>query len=192
MANDATKVAVGGPKVTGAAFTAVAGTTLPTTEVASLNAAFKLAGYLSEAGLVQHIGTDVTDVTAWGGSIVRRVQSTHDVTYDLEMLETNEVSQGVYYGTDNVTQTDATVSAGEKLAIEIVADTLPNARWVFEFKDGTRVGRLVLPDAQVTERGDVEYVSTDAIKYPVTLTAYPDATGVKAYLYWDDGVFAPA
>jgi hypothetical protein len=192
MANDSTKVAVGAPKVTGAAFTAVSGTTLPTTEVAALHANFKLVGYLSEAGLVQHIGTDSTDVTAWGGDIVRRVQTTHDVTYDLEMIETNEVTQGVYYGTANVVQTDGDVDDGERLAIQIKSTVLPRARWVFEFLDGDRVGRLVLPDAQVTGRGDVTYVHSDAVRYPVTLTAYPDSSGVKGYLYWDDGVLVPA
>jgi hypothetical protein len=190
MANDITKVAVGGPKVAGAVYNAVAGTALPTTEVASLNAAFKLVGFLSESGLVQHIGTETTDVTAWGGDIVRRVQSTHDVTFDFEMLETNEWTQGLFYGTANVTKTAAGVSAGEKFAINFVSDQLPRSEWVFEFKDSTRTGRLVLPAAQITERGDVTYVHSDAIKYPVTLTAYPNASGIKAYLYWDDGVFA--
>jgi hypothetical protein len=63
---------------------------------------------------------------------------------------------------------------------------------VFEILDGLRTGRVVLPDAQVTARGDVSYVDTDAVSYPVTLTAYPDANGVKAYIYWDDGVKAAA
>jgi hypothetical protein len=30
-------------------------------------------------------------------------------------------------------------------------------------------------------------VNGDAIMYPVTITAYPDASGVKAYLYYDNG-----
>lgn len=191
MANDVTKVAVAGPKVAGAVYNAVSGTALPTTEVASLNAAFKLSGYIADSGLVQHIGADSTDVMAWGGDLVRRVQSSHDVTYDLELLETNEVSQGVYYGTANVAKTAAGVSAGEKLVIQIKATVLPRGPWVFEFVDGTRTGRLVLPVAQVTNRGDVTYVHSDAVRYPITLTAYPDASGVKGYLYWDDGVFAP-
>lgn len=192
MANDVTKVAVGKPKATGGAYTAPAGTALPTTEVAALNAAFKLTGYVSDAGVVQHMGNQTTEIIAWGGDTVRKIQTSQDVTYNLTMIETNSTSQKVFYGTSNVTVTAATVSAGEKLAIKITADELVQGPWVFELKDGLRTGRIVLPLAQVTSRGDVSYVDNSTVSYPVTLTAYPDGTGGKAYIYWDDGVFAPA
>lgn len=199
MANDVTKVAVGTPKATGGAYVAPLGTALPTTESASLDTAFTttaanggLVGLIGSEGVVQTIGTSVTTISDWSGSPVRKVQSEHDVTYALTMLETNRVSQGVYYGPDNVSFTAATVSAGQKLAIKVAADVLPAASWIFELKDGLRTGRVVLPNAQVTDRGAVSFVNNDAVKYPITLTAYPDATGGKGYIYWDDGVVAPA
>ncbi len=192
MPNDSTKVAVGKPKATGGAFTAVAGTALPTTEAVALNAAFKLAGYISQEGLTQRIGVGTEEIVAWGGDTVRKLQTTQDVIFALTMLETNDVSQGVYYGTENVTVTARTLTAGEKLAIKINSNELPRQPWVFELKDGLRTGRIVLPVAQVTDRGEVTYVGDDAVAYPVELTAYPDANGVKAFIYWDDGVFATA
>jgi hypothetical protein len=36
------------------------------------------------------------------------------------------------------------------------------------------------------------FVHTDAVKYEVTVTCYPDAEGNKAYLYTDDGQLAAA
>lgn len=192
MPNDVTKVAVGKPKATGGAYVAPVGTALPTTEASALNAAFKLTGYVSDAGLVEHIGNNTSDIVAWGGDTVRKLQTSQDVTYDLTMIETNATSQGVFYGASNVTTTAATVSAGEKLAVKLTAAELPISEWVFELKDGARTGRKVLPLAQVSSRGDVSYVDNSAVAYPITLTAYPDSTGVKAYTYWDDGVFAAA
>lgn len=191
MANDVTKVAVGKPKATGGAFTAVAGTPLPTTEASALNAAFKLTGYVSDAGLVQHVGTNTTDIVAWGGDTVRKIQTSHDLTYDLTLIETNEITQKEFYGPTSVTRTAPTSTAGEKLAVTVSATELPTKPWVFELKDGNRTGRIVLPLAQVSSRGDVSYVDNSAISYPLTLTAYPDGSGFKAYIYWDDGVFAP-
>lgn len=192
MANDVTKVAVGKPKATGGAFTGPAGTALPTTEATALNAALHLLGYISDAGVTQHIANSTTDIVAWGGDTVRKIVTTEDVTFDFTMIETNAESQRAYYGSDNVTVTAATVSAGEKLAIEVRSGVLPIQPWVFELKDGARTGRIVVPLAQVSSRGDIAYVDNSAISYPTTLAAYPDGDGVKAYIYWDDGVFASA
>src|SRR6185369_7506919 len=81
----------------------------------------------------------------------------------------------------------ASPTAGNTLAIKVTSQELAHYVWDFEILDGIRKGRVVLPDGQVTERGEVSYVDEDAVSYPVTVSAYPDATGVKAYIYWDDG-----
>jgi hypothetical protein len=52
--------------------------------------------------------------------------------------------------------------------------------------DGDVDIRIVIPDGQVTERGDVTYANGEAIGYDVTVTAYPDDSGVKAYIYRDE------
>jgi hypothetical protein len=50
-------------------------------------------------------------------------------------------------------------------------------------EDGSDLIRIVVPDGQVVERGDVVYKNDTPIGYQVTVTAYPDASGVKAYIY---------
>jgi hypothetical protein len=188
---NAKNVAIGKPLATGGALTAPLGTALPTSEAAAPNAAFTAVGYISDAGVTESTSTDSSSIVAWGGDVARKVQTSHDVTYAFEMIEVNGVSTGVYYGDANVTITAGTPSAGTKLAIKITAAELLHKEWVLEISDGLRRGRIVLPDAQVTDRGDVTYLNDDAVKYPVTVTAYPDATGTKAYIYWNDGVFVP-
>lgn len=175
----AADVRVGTPLVTGGVWSAVKGTALPATANVALNAAFAGLGYIDESGVVQSISADTKDIVAWGGDTVRVIQTSHGVTFKLTMIETNVAATKEYYGQANVTDT-----AGA-LAITVNSSVLTNREYVLEVKDGTRKGRVVIPDGQVTERGDVTYVHSDAIKYEVTITAYPDASGNKAYIYWD-------
>ncbi len=175
MANDATNVIIGKPLASGGLLTAVAGTPLPTSATAPLNGAFEATGYVSEDGVVQTIDTDTTDIKAWGGDVVRTVETAHDVTYKFTMIEHNGVTLGAYYGDDNYTPG----------AIEIRAGELPRKPWVIEIKDGDARGRIVVPIGQIVERGDVNYTDEDAAGFEVTLKAFPDSTGVKAYIYWD-------
>lgn len=173
MATTAANVRVG---VTGGAFHAPLATTIPTNATSALNAAFKEVGYISEDGITQAIAADVSDIKAWqNGDVVRKVQTSHDLTFQFSMIETNAESLKIYYGDPN-----ATISA-----VQITGDQTVREAWVLEVTDGDNDIRVVLPDAQVTERGDVTYKNDEAIAYDVTITAYPDSNGVKAYLYMD-------
>jgi hypothetical protein len=158
--------------VTGGAYFADPGTALPTSATASLNAGFEELGYISEEGITQTIDESITNIKAWqNGDIVRKVQDEHDVTYALSLLETNDQTLEVYYGN----YTNGTV--------EVRADNETRGEWVFHVVDGGDLIRIVLPDGQVTDRGDIQYVNGNAVMYPIVVTAYPDASGVKAYLY---------
>jgi len=59
MSNSAANVSAGKPKVTGAIFSAPAGSTLPTTAAADLDNAFVSLGYVSEDGV-----THTKDITS--------------------------------------------------------------------------------------------------------------------------------
>lgn len=187
MPNNSQNVAVGAPKATGGAYSAVLGTVVPTSESTALLPAYESCGYVGEGGVTTSIGTGTADVIAWGGDKVRKIQTDHELSVALSMIETTAITAGIYYHEDNVTETAATSSDGTKLAIKINAKELPRKVWVFELADGERAGRLVLPEAQVTDRGDVPFTQGVPVEYPLTLTAYPDADGNKGYVYWDDG-----
>ena len=173
MATTAANVRVG---VTGGAFHAPAATALPTNSTTALAAGYLEVGYISEDGITQSISSDVTDIKAWqNGDVVRKVQTSHDLTYQFTMIETSAESLKVYYA-----DADASLTA-----VEVTGGQSPREVWVLEVADGVNDIRIVLPDAQVTERGDVSYKNDEAIAYPVTITAYPDSSGVKAYIYMD-------
>jgi hypothetical protein len=44
--------------------------------------------------------------------------------------------------------------------------------------------RIVIPNAQVTESGDVTFANGAAVAWPLTVTAFPDGNGNKAYIYF--------
>jgi len=175
MANDSGNVVVGKPAATGGAYVGDIGTTLPTSATSTLDAGFLATGYVGEDGVVVSIATDTTDIKAWGGDIVRRIQSSHVVTLKLTLIETNDVSAEVYFGDDNVTGGTLKLNATE----------LPRREWVLEILDDTRTLRVVVPEGQVTERGDITFGDTSAVGYEVTITCYPDDNGDKVIIYTD-------
>lgn len=177
MANVAGNVLVGKPAATGGVYYADTGTTVPTDATSSLAGGFTSTGYISEDGVVQSIGADTTQIKAWGGDIVRTVQTSHDVTYQFTMIETTDASLAAYYGEDNVSPGAFVIKSGD----------LPHKVWDLEIADGDASVRLVIPNGQITERGDITYKDDTSIAYPVTLTAYPDSSGNKVYGY-SDGV----
>ena len=171
MATTAGNVRVG---VTGGVYGAPAGTTLPTTVDGALDGGFVELGYISEDGITQAIASDITDIQAWqNGDVVRKVQTSHDLTYAMAFLETSEAVLEAYYGN---------FAAGE---VEIKGEQGVRQCWVLQVIDGNTAIRIVIPDGQVTERGDIAYVNGEAVQYPVTITCYPDSLGVKAYMYTD-------
>lgn len=160
--------------VTGGVFGAPLGTALETDALSALDAAFDDLGYISDDGITQAIGTDQTEIKAWqNGDVVRKIQTSHDLTYQFAMLEESDATLIAYYGNsaDGV--------------VEVRGEQGVRQSWVIEVEDGDNVLRIVIPDGQVTEREDVVFLNEEAISYGVTITCYPDADGVKAYQYRD-------
>jgi hypothetical protein len=162
--------------VTGGIYRATLGTTLPTNATSSLSGSFTELGYVSEEGVTQSIGRDVNDIAAWqNGDVVRVVQTSHTVTFSCSLIETKGSTLSTFYGNHN---------AG---ATEIRGDIFDHYTWVLQAVDGDVNIRLAIPDGQVTETGDVTWTNGELVAYPITITAFPDDTGVKAYKYISAG-----
>lgn len=177
---DASNVRVG---VTGAVYVAPSGSTLPTGTSSAINSSFEDVGYIHEDGVTETQDTDTEDIVAWqNGATVRKIQTSHDLMYAFTMLETNDVTLKEYYG-----DFTAGALASDDDTVEIRGEELPRRAWVLSVLDGDHVIRAVIPDGQVTERGEVVYANGEAVAREVTITCYPDTDGVKAYVYLNDG-----
>lgn len=180
MATTAGNVSAGKPKIGGAVFRAVAGTTPPADATTSLAAAFKDLGYCSEDGLVNSNSPSSTNIKAWGGDTVLSIQEEKEDTFKLTLIEAlnTEVLKAVY-GSTNITgtlNTGLTVKANSKEPEEGV--------WAIELVlNSNTVKRVVIPKGKITEIGDISYTDSDAIGYEITITALPDSNGNTHYEY---------
>jgi hypothetical protein len=150
--------------------------TLPTDATSTIPVDFDAVGYLSDSGVTITQNADTQDIFAWqNGDNVRTIQTTHDLTFAFEMLESNDVTYEVFFGNVAVD--------GGNTTVEITGAQPGRLQWVIQAYDENQVLRVVIPHGQVTEKGDVQLLNTNATMFPVTITAYPDDEGVKAYLY---------
>ncbi len=181
MANpSASNVAVGKPKATGGVYSGATTATLPTNASTSIDASLTALGYVGEDGLTQSKGTDITKVHAWGGDVVKVLQTTDELTYTWNFLGMSRVVFQEVFGTDDVSWVDA--NGTQKIAINSTA--LPSRAYVFEMLDGATALRIVVPNGQITNIGDVTFADGNPISFPVTLECFPDSSGNKAYWYF--------
>ena len=188
MTNTANIVA-GKPLATGGVSIGPLGATAPTDATTPLAPVFKSAGYIGEDGLTESADRSTDKVKAWGGDVVKVLQTDFSTTYSFTFLETlnSDVLKAVY-GDQNVTTTAATSTKGTLHAVKVNADVLPHKAFVFEVKDGEARIRIHVPDGQITETGEITYNDGEVIGYEVTVEAYRDsALGANAIKYLDDG-----
>jgi hypothetical protein len=127
-------------------------------------------GYISEDGFSYTVEQASNDTRAWGGDLIRRITNEFGLTFTFTMVEHNANSVAAFYG-------NGSASAWE------VKNVIVRKAWVAHITDGAKIRRIVVPDGEVTERGDVTFATADVVGYPITVTAYPNATGTYAFEY---------
>lgn len=182
MANNANNVSTGKPKVGGAVYMGVPGSTLtqPTDATTALDTDFIELGYVSEDGLTNGNTPETDTIRAWGGDVVLTPLTAKDDTFQFTLIESlrEDVLKAVY-GSDNVT---GTLSTG--LTVKANAKQPELFTWVFELiMTGNVAKRIVIPAARITDVGDITYTDGGAVGYQVTITANPDASGNTHYEY---------
>lgn len=180
MAEVVTNVSAGKPAEGGAVYRAPLGTSLPTDATTTLDGSFVSLGYCSDAGLTNTNSPESTDIKAWGGQPVLNIQNSKSDTFKVKLIEVlNANVLKAVYGDDNVT---GTLSTG--ITVKANADEPEEACWVIDMvmRNGA-LKRITLPDAKVSEIGDIVYKDDEAAGYELTLKAMPDTSGQTHYEY---------
>lgn len=169
------------PKVGGAIYVAPVGTTLPTDATTALANTFKELGYASEDGITNSNSPESDTIKAWGGDTVLTLLTSKDDTFGMTLIEVLNLDVlKLVYGDANVTGTDIqtgiTITANSQDLDEhvIVIDMV--------LKGGV-LKRIVLPQAKVSEVGDITYSDSDAVGYETTFFCNSDASGNTHYEY---------
>ncbi|MFI7073560.1 phage tail tube protein [Micromonospora sediminicola] len=159
--------------------------TLPTTASAGLSADFFDIGTVTSDGISEATSQDRTDIFAWqGAALVRRIPGQYTKTFTFAAAETSLLTLGVQFPGSTITQTSEGASVAEK------PPTTDIRSWVLHGTDGTRAQRIVVPQGEVTERGDVVWNAEDITVYQWTLSAYLDGNSVACYRYYLDSSMA--
>lgn len=159
---------------------------LPTDATTALDPAWVKGGYIGEDGVTRTTDASDDKIRAWGGDAVKIVRTEHSITYTFEFLESaNAAVLKLIHGEENVTVT------GSSVKVKQTSRMPARKAYILDMKDAPASIREVIPDGQITTSGDVTFVHSDVIRYAVTIEAFPDASGVKAISYMDDGTGTP-
>lgn len=181
MAQNAKNIYIPAPPEGGAVWSAPLGTTVPTDATSPLPEAFKSLGFISEDGIVNSEEAETTEIKAYGGTVVREVQTSRKETFAFTPMELNAQVLAEQYGDDNVT-----VGAGGTVTVVHNAKERPARIYVVEslLEGSTKVARDVLPEARVTNVGERKLATGEVIQRQVTVSCSPDASGNTAYTYY--------
>ncbi len=186
MANNANifaGITAAGADGMGLAWFANTGSTAPTDSTAALNAAFKNAGMITEDGLTVKFSESQKKIKGYGSPQVQRILTTDvETSFDLAFLETNQYSMAVFHRLA-ITSITPGVGVGN-FATTTGNYTRQLYAAVFDMIDGTNHVRAYCPSVEVTGRSDVKFSNGNETTWPVTLTAYPNSSGIAIQWYY--------
>lgn len=190
MASDVKQVYAAEPLATGAIRVAPLGTAAPTSATSALNASFVDLGYVGADGFVEKNDRKTDNKRAFGGKVVKVLQSEFNATVEVTLLEsTNAEVLKAVFGSSNVTVTDATAQHGVQVTVKKNSKRLPHMSWVIDTTDSEMDAfyRNYIPDGKVTSVGDIKIVHTDTIEYKLVIECFEDANGDNIVTFTDDG-----
>ncbi|MFC5992950.1 hypothetical protein ACFQE5_01845 [Pseudonocardia hispaniensis] len=185
MALNATLARLG---VTGMIMVAPTGTTVPT-DLAAWGVGWADLGYISDDGLTESPDEDKAEFTPWQSNTPIRVETTRSTkTFQFTCWETNVNTVSLYYQVPASAMTTTGTAPDQIVSFNEQGKPARDLRaFGFDIIDGNYQRRIILPLAEVTERGEVVYKSDELIGYQMTVTAYPGTDGISIKRLFKEG-----
>ncbi len=181
MSND-TKLGLG--RATGMFYHAPAGTALPESPAATLDAAWTMVGDVTEDGITLSTDKTTENLRNWALVIKRVIMSEHTETIQSPLMDTTEEVLKTVLGEANVTVTPANSTHGKVVSANLSANALPpEEAFLWVMKDGDDIMAIGCSRGQIMSMEDVAFQPSAAINWTPTVTALGD--GFK--FLWDDG-----
>lgn len=151
------------------------GTPLPTDAVDVLDAGLEPHGWMGDDGFVNNIQRDVTKHRDFAGTVIKTTQDTYEETVAVTCCESNPAVLKTVFGDDNVTVDF--VDGHRKTAIRHDEAPLPRKSFVVRVIDGVKTRMLVIPEGQVTEVGEITWLSSELVQYTLTIDCFTPRAG---------------
>jgi hypothetical protein len=138
------------------------------------------AGLITEDGASEDVKESSKDVRAFGlTTSVRKIVTSSDVTVKTAFLETNKVTAAVR---SRLPLNSIVVTGG---AFTTTEGGFRSIRYgmVTHAVDGLSAIRSHYPNVEVTDRDGIQIKNGEVVLRGVTLTAYPDSSGIAVYTY---------
>ena len=188
--NTGVSVAASKPKVGGGMYYALAGTALPVDESTALAAAYKALGPISEDGVQPSRDTSIEKIKEWDGSTLASLLTDESRSFEVVLYGVHDSEVNTFLFGSNATITVATTGAGKKIAVLDKGGKPAACVLVFDMRHGDKIHRAVVPNADVVITGEAPWQGSSLKAYTLTIEALKDASGVRVYEYFDDGIKA--
>ncbi len=172
------------PVVAGAVAVGATTATLPTSASTALGSGFTSLGYISEDGLTNNNTPESESIKAWGGDVVLNLMTGKEDTFTFTLIEAINLDVlKVVYGTSNVSGT-----LGSGVTVNAKAAEPEAHAWVIDMILRNNVAkRIVIPNGTISEVGEITYADAEAVGYEITVTAFPNSSGITHYEYIKSG-----
>lgn len=175
-------VQAAGADGTGLVWMAPTGSAAPTDSSTALAAAWKNMGGISEAGVTIKSNTSTNKVKVYGSVAVQRMLiSEQDYSIDVMFAETNARTQEVYWRQALNSISPGVGTGNFSLTAGIYVRQLYSC--VIDMIDGSNRQRYYFPQVEVTAQNDLKISNAAPLEYGVTLTAYPNTSGVAIQVF---------
>ncbi len=162
--------------------------TLPTDAVGTLDAAFDDLGFISDDGVTVGFEDSVQNVFAWqNAQLIRSITSESVTSLQFMMLETKAGTLEFFFRGSTVTEV-----AADNFRLDILPIQADPKVIVLDVVDGSRSIRFLFQNAEVVQRGEVNFFNQDLSMWPITMNFYPDTNGNLGQAFSNDVAWQPS